>query len=97
MREPKLIYRNLQHTPKLYGITFPKVIYTLVASLVLMMFGNTTFGWKIGVPLLFVGLLAGYGICYFLDSQDTLGKDQGRFVRDEVTSYTHSGQSIKIK
>ena len=95
----KPIHRNLQHVPKIWGVSFVKLFASLFAMLIV------TLGWFYLVARGFLALAAGagvglasYGISFWLDSRDPC-QNPGRssFIRDWLTSYSVSNQTIRIK
>lgn len=95
----KPIHRNLQHVPRIWGVSYWK----LFASLFAMLF--VTLGWFYLVARGFLALAAGagaglasYGVSFWLDSRDPCQNlRRASFIRDWLTSYSVSNQTVRIK
>ena len=95
----KPIHRNLQHVPRIWGVSYWK----LFASLFAMLF--VTLGWFYVVARGFLALAAGagtglasYGVSFWLDSRDPCQNlRRASFIRDWLTSYSVSNQTVRIK
>jgi len=95
----KAIHRNLQHVPRIWGVSYWKLFASLFATLLVMMVFFYTVSR--GLAALFVGIgvgLAGYGISFWIDSRDPLEHQRhSRFIRDSLTSSSVSNQAIRIR
>ncbi len=95
----KAIHRNLQHVPRIWGVSYWKLFASLFATLLVMMVFFYTVSR--GLAALFVGVgvgLAAYGVSFWLDSRDPLEQPKHSvFIRDCLTSYSVSNQAIRIK
>ena len=99
MRETP-IFRNLQHVPRIWGITYVKLFGSLGIGLLLMTvsfaFANrgSALG-KIAVIVLSVLATAGlYGISFWLDNRDPLGSNTTPFLSNEFNSQSISLQQL---
>ncbi len=95
----KAVHRNLQHVPRIWGVSYWKLFASLFATLLVMMVFFYTVSR--GLAALFVGGgvgLAAYGVSFWLDSRDPLEQPKhSTFIRDCLTSYSVSNQAIRIK
>jgi len=95
----KAIHRNLQHVPRIWGVSYWKLFASLFATLLVMMVFFYTVSR--GLAALFVGAgvgLAAYGVSFWLDSRDPLEQPKhSAFIRDCLTSYSVSNQAIRIR
>ncbi len=95
----KAIHRNLQHVPRIWGVSYWKLFASLFATLLVMMVFFYTVSR--GLLALAVGIgvgLAAYGISFWLDSRDPLEQPKhSGFIRDSLTSYSVSNQSFRIR
>jgi len=95
----KPIHRNIQHQPRIWGVSF----FKLFASLFAMLFSIIGFHYLVtrGMAALLFGLGLGVlclGVSYFIDNRDTIEKsNQNAFIRGLVTSYSLSNQMSGIK
>jgi len=95
----KPIQRNIQHQPKIWGITYLK----LFASLFLMLF--CILGWHFLVARGLVALLFGVGVgglslgvAYLLDRRDPVERPHAaRYIRRQLTAYVTSNQTVRLK
>jgi hypothetical protein len=101
MRETP-IFRNLQHVPRIWGITYVKLFGSLGIGLLLMTvsfaFANrgSALG-KITVIVLSVLATAGlYGISFWLDNRDPLGSNTTPFLKNEFNSQSLSLQQLTL-
>ena len=95
----KAIHRNLQHVPRIWGVSYWKLFASLFATLLVMMVFFYTVSR--GLLALAVGIGVGlgcYGISFWLDCRDPLEQAKhSRFIRDCLTSYSESNQAIRIR
>lgn len=95
----KAVHRNLQHVPRIWGVSYWKLFATLFTTLLVMMIFFYTVSR--GLLALAVGIgvgLAGYGVSFYLDSRDPLEQPRhSEFIRDHLTAYSVSNQAIRIK
>ena len=93
----KRIFRNIQHEPRIWGITFGHVFGTLIASLVLVMIGQSLEAGGLVTAVTGGGCAAGgYGLFFYLDNRDPSRGDQAKFVRPRLTSICLSNQGVVI-
>ena len=101
MRETP-IFRNLQHVPRIWGITYVKLFGSLGIGLLLMTvsfaFANRGSALdKIAVIVLSVLATAGlYGISFWLDNRDPLGSNTTPFLKNEFNSQSLSLQQLTL-
>jgi hypothetical protein len=101
MRETP-IFRNLQHVPRIWGITYVKLFGSLGIGLLLMTvsFASANRGSaldKITVIVLSVLATAGlYGISFWLDNRDPLGSNTTPFLKNEFNSQSLSLQQLTL-
>ena len=94
------IFRNIQHVPKVWGVTYPKLFATLGCGLLITTGGfalaNSSAG-KIAVIITGVVVtLAVHGVCFWLEKNDALDHDL-LFLRNEMSSQSLSHQRIQIQ
>lgn len=94
----KRIFRNIQHEPRIWGITFGKVFGTLILSLVLVLLCQSFDAGGLITAIVGGGCAAVcYGLSFWLDNRDTTKKDQAPFVRSRLTVICMSNQSFIIR
>ncbi len=95
----KAIHRNLQHVPRIWGVSYWKLFASLFATLLVMMVFFYTVSRGLAALAVGIGVgLAGYGISFWMDSRDPLEHQKhSRFIRDSLTSASVSNQAIRIK
>ncbi|MBN2432686.1 MAG: hypothetical protein JXQ27_14515 [Acidobacteria bacterium] len=95
----KPIHRNLQHVPRIWGVSYGKLFASLFAMLLMLMVCFYTVA-NSGLALA-AGLatgLAGYGISFWLDSRDPLARSgPGLFIRPRLTALSLSNQTYRIR
>jgi len=95
----KAIHRNLQHVPRIWGVSYWKLFASLFATLLVMMVFFYTVSR--GLLALAVGIgtgLCGYGVSFWMDSRDLLEQPRhARFIRDALTSHSVSNQALRIR
>src|SRR5213593_1448922 len=96
------IFRNIQHIPRVWGVTYPKLFATLGGGLLAttLAFALTP-GATVVVKLILIGLgvavtLLGYGVCFWIDNTDGLETDSASFVKGELSSQSLSLQKLTI-
>ena len=92
----KAVYRNLQHQPRIWGVSYVKLFATLFSGLFAMMLTYYLVGALLSMGIAGGVLLAGYGVSFFLDSRDPV-RFAGAFLRDTWTSFTPSGARVRIQ
>jgi len=93
----KRIFRNIQHEPRIWGITFGHVFGTLIASLVLVMIGQSLEAGGLVTAVAGGGVASGgYGLFFYLDNRDPARGDQTKFVRPGLASICLSNQGVVI-
>ena len=105
-REPAVketpIFRNIQHVPRVWGVTYPKLFATLGGGLLATTLGFVmTPGATAVVKVMVIGLgvaatLLGYGVCFLVDNTDRLESDSASFLKRELNSQSLSAQRLGI-
>src|SRR5438046_8603455 len=96
------IFRNIQHVPRVWGVTYPKLFATLGAGLLATTMGFVlTPGVTAVVKVLVIGLgvaatALGYGICFLMDNTDRLESDSASFLKRELNSQSLSTQRLRV-
>ena len=90
------IYRNLQHVPKIYGLTFLKFFGVLFISLFVMVGLLQMAGPVVAFSTAGLVLAILYSAAFWWDSRDP-DRINTAFVRPSLTSYSLSNQRIAIK
>jgi hypothetical protein len=96
------IFRNIQHVPKVWGVTYLKLFATLGTGLVATTLGfSMTSGASALVKVVVIGLgvvttLLLYGICFWIDSTDQLDRDLSQFLKGEMNSQSLSLQRLQF-
>jgi len=95
----KPIHRNLQHVPKIWGLTYLKLFASLFSMLISIFIYFFAVSRGVMALVFSLGVLAGsLGISYYLDSRDPLeNRKHSAFIREQVTAYSLSNQKIKIR
>ncbi len=98
----KHIFRNIQHIPKVWGVTYLKLFATLGSGLVATTIGfSLTSGATAVVKVMVIGLGIAitaliYGICFWIDNTDQLERDSAIFIKAEMNSQSLSLQKIRF-
>ena len=105
-REPAMketpIFRNIQHVPRVWGVTYLKLFATLGGGLLATTLGFVlTPGATAVVKVMMIGIgvaatVLGYGICFWIDNTDRLESDSASFVKCELNSQSLSMQRLGI-
>jgi len=96
------IFRNIQHVPKVWGVTYLKLFATLGTGLVATTLGfSMTSGASAMVKVVVIGLgvvitLLLYGICFWIDNTDQLDRDLSQFLKGEMNSQSLSLQRLQF-
>jgi hypothetical protein len=96
------IFRNIQHVPKVWGVTYLKLFATLGTGLVATTLGfSMTSGASAIVKVVVIGLgvvttLLLYGICFWIDNTDHLERDSSQFLKGEMNSQSLSLQRLQF-
>lgn len=96
------IFRNIQHVPRVWGVTYPKLFATLGFGLL-----ATTLGFVltpgatavVKVMMIILGVITtvlGYGFCFWMDNTDRLEIDSACFLKSELNSQSLSLQRVRI-
>lgn len=94
------IFRNIQHVPRIWGITYPKLFACLAGGLLATTIGFYFTSYQAAVvKVIVIGLGAAitlllYGICFWVDNTDLLERDAASFLREEVNSQSLSLQRV---
>ena len=96
------IFRNIQHVPRVWGVTYLKLFATLGGGLLAttLAFALTP-GATVVVKLIVIGLgvaatVFGYGVCFWIDNTDRLESDSASFLKRELNSQSMSLQRRAI-
>ncbi len=101
MRE-RPIFRNIQHVPKVWGVTYLKLFATLGSGLLATTLGfSLTSGSTAVAKVMMIGLgvaitLLIYGFCFWIDNTDNLEKDSSPFIKGELNSQSLSLQRLRF-
>ena len=96
------IFRNIQHVPKVWGVTYLKLFATPGTGLVATTLGfSMTSGASAIVKVVVIGLgvvitLLLYGICFWIDNTDHLERDSSQFLKGEMNSQSLSLQRLQF-
>ena len=96
------IFRNIQHVPKVWGVTYLKLFATLGSGLLATTLGfSLTSGATalmkvavIGLGVVVTGLV--YAICFAIDNTDHLDRDSSFFLKSEMNSQSLSLQRLRF-
>ena len=97
-----LIFRNIQHVPRVWGVTYLKLFPTLGGGLLVTTVGFAmTPGETAVVKLTMIGLgvvstLLLYGIAFWIDNTDPLERNSAPFIRGELNSQSLSLQRFRV-
>lgn len=96
------IFRNIQHVPKVWGVTYLKLFATLGSGLLATTLGfSLTSGATAVVKVMVIGLGAAitlliYGVCFWIDNTDHLERDSSCFLKSEMNSQSLSLQRLRF-
>ncbi len=96
------IFRNIQHVPKVWGVTYVKLFATLGSGLLATTLGfSLTSGSTAVAKVMMIGLgvvitLLIYGLCFWIDNTDHLEKDSSPFLKGEMNSQSLSLQRLRF-
>jgi len=97
------IFRNVQHVPKIWGVSYIKAFAALGAGLLITTAGFMLSGGS-GIALRIMTLVLGavitaalYGLCLWLERQDALDKDSSSFIKSRLNSQSLLNQRIRFK
>jgi hypothetical protein len=101
MKETPL-FRNIQHIPRIWGVTYIKLFGSLGLGLLLttagFLFTNRATAVvklvMIGSGVVVTAML--YAVSFWLDNQDPLESDSARFLKNELNSGSLSLQQIRF-
>lgn len=95
----KPIHRNLQHQPRIWGVSFAKLFAVLFGMLLTMLAGFSVFGQGWLALAVGAGLgLAGYALAWYLDSRDPLERRPAAgFIRHHLSSGSLSRQGVRLR
>jgi ABC-type transport system involved in cytochrome bd biosynthesis fused ATPase/permease subunit len=96
------IFRNIQHVPKVWGVTYLKLFATLGIGLLATTIGfSFTSGASAVVKVMVIGLgavitLLLYGVCFWIDNTDHLDRDVSQFLKSEMNSQSLSIERLQF-
>ncbi len=96
------IFRNIQHIPRIWGVTYPKLFASLGGGLLVTTLGfllSSTGTVVLKVALIVFGIFTTvifYGVCFLVDNSDRLERDSAPFIKAELNSQSLSPQRISI-
>ncbi len=96
------IFRNIQHIPRIWGVTDPKLFASLGGGLLVTTVGSllASAGTAIlKVALIGFGILSTaifYALCFAVDNTDRLQRDSAPFIKGEMNSQSLSLQRISF-
>ncbi len=96
------IFRNIQHIPRIWGVTYPKLFACLAGGLLATTLGfflTSTGTVVVKVAVIALGVVATivfYGICFFVDNTDRLERDSASFLKCELNSQSLSLQRLQF-
>jgi len=96
------IFRNIQHVPHIWGVTYPKLFGSLAGGLLVMTLGFIfVSGWTAIAKVLVIGLgavvtLLLYAISLWIDQGDPFERHSTPFLKDEANSQSLSLQQLEF-
>jgi hypothetical protein len=96
------IFRNIQHVPKVWGVTYLKLFAILGSGLLATTLGfSLTSGATAVVKVMVIGLgvvttLLLYGTCFWIDNTDRLEWNSASFLKDDLNSQSLSLQRLRF-
>src|SRR5437867_12725887 len=96
------IFRNIQHVPRVWGVTYLKLFATVGGGLLATTLGfMLTPGATAVVKVIVIGLgvavtLLVYTVCFWIDNTDRLETDSASFVKGELNSQSLSLQRLGL-
>jgi hypothetical protein len=96
------IFRNIQHVPKVWGVTYLKLFATLGGGLLATTLGfSLTSGETAIMKVMVIGMgvvvtLLIYAICFWIDNTDHLERDSSYFLKAEMNSQSLSLQRLRF-
>lgn len=96
------IFRNIQHIPRIWGVTYPKLFASLGGGLLVTTLGfffvseGTAIVKVMVIGLGFAATLLLYLICLWIDQCDPLEHHCTAFLKDEANSQSLSSQRILL-
>lgn len=95
----KPIHRNLQHQPRIWGVSFVKLFAVLFGMLLVLLAGFSILGQGWLALAVGAGLgLAGYGLAFYLDSRDPLERRPAAgFIRNRLSAGSLSHQCVRLR
>jgi hypothetical protein len=97
------IFRNIQHVPRVWGVTYMRLFATLGFGLLMTTAGFTlssgagALGKVAVVGAGVVLTLAVYVVCLVIDKADALDHDHAPFLKGEMNSQSMSLQRIQLR
>ena len=98
----RAIFRNIQHVPKVWGVTYSRLFAALGGGLLLttvgfaLSGGSSAFGKIAIIGLGIVITLSFYGICFWMERNDALDRDLP-FLKNTLNVQSMSQQTIQIQ
>jgi len=97
-----LIFRNIQHIPRIWGVTYLKLFATLGGGLLittLAFFLTSGATAVVKVAMIVIGIIATlllYLICFWIDNTDPLERDSASFLKTDLNSQSLSLQRVRF-
>jgi hypothetical protein len=97
-----LIFRNIQHIPRIWGVTYPKLFATLgsglfITSLGFFLTSEATAVVKVAMILAgTVATLLFYAVCFWMDNTEILERDSAPFLKTDLNSQSLSLQRVRF-
>jgi len=97
-----LIFRNIQHIPRIWGVTYLKLFATLGGGLfitTLAFFLTSGATAVVKVAMIVGGVVATlllYGVSFWIDNTDRLERDSARHLKTELNSQSLSLQQVRF-
>ena len=98
----RAIFRNIQHVPKVWGVTYHRLFAALGGGLLIttlgfaLSSGASAFGKVAIIGIGIVITLSFYGICFLMERNDALDRDQP-FLKNTQNVQSMSEQTIQIQ
>ena len=97
----RTIFRNIQHVPRVWGVTYMKLFATLGCGLLITTAGFALASGTTGkITVIITGVIVTltiHGVCLWMDKTDALDRDHALFLRNETNSQSMSLQRIRFQ